>query len=631
MQPLRFTALALFALMAAPALALELKETATLEDKVAAGELPPVTERVPATPRVVDGPEVGAHGGDLRLLMARARDTRMMSVYGYARLVAYDPDLNLVPDILESFDVEDGRIFTLKLRQGHKWSDGHPFTAEDFRYYWENIAQNEELAPFGPPPVFRVDGELPRFEIIDDRTVRYSWTNQNPFFLAKLASPRPDFIYRPAHFLKQFHGEFADPAELDALMKKRRLRSWAPLHNAMDNLYRNDNPDLPTLDPWVNTIRPPAQQFVFVRNPYFHRVDAQGQQLPYIDRVLMNIADGKLIPAKAGAGETDLQARSLFMSNYTFLRQSEEREGYRTLLWSAARGAQIALFPNMHHEDPVWRELFRDTRFRRALSLGIDRDEINDVIYFGLAIPANNTVMPQSPLFRDEYQSRWTEFDPDLANELLDEIGLAERGPEGVRLLPDGRPLEIVIETAGESTEQVDVLQLVHDTWLHELGVKIFTRPSQTEVFRNRIFSGQTQMAAAAGADNAIATAAMSPSDFVPIQQIHYQWPKWGQFFETAGKAGEAPDLPAGIELLELYNSWRRADSLEAKAESWDRILDLYTDEVFSIGIVCCTHQPVVVSNELMNVPEQGIYSWDPGAHFGIYLPDTFYFRDTSG
>ncbi len=631
MFSLRLTAPIVAALIAAPAFALELKETPTLTDKVTAGELPPVAERVPATPRVVEPTGIGTHGGDLRILMSRARDTRMMSVYGYARLVAYDPDLNLVPDILESFDVEEGRIFTLTLREGHKWSDGHPFTAEDFRYYWENIAQNEELAPFGPPPVFRVEGELPRFEVVDERTVRYSWTNPNPFFLSKLASPRPDFIYRPAHFLKQFHGEFADPATLDALIKKRRLRSWAPLHNAMDNLYRNDNPELPTLDPWVNTVRPPAQQFVFVRNPYFHRVDVEGQQLPYIDRVLMNIADGKLIPAKAGAGETDLQARNLFMSNYTFLRQSEEREGYRTLLWSAARGAQIALFPNMHHEDPVWRELFRDRRFRRALSLGIDRDEINDVIYFGLALPANNTVMPESPLFNDEYQTRWTEFDPDLANELLDEIGLTERDADGVRLLPDGRLLEIVVETAGDSTEQVDVLQLVHDTWLNELGVKIFTRPSQTEVFRNRIFAGQTQMAAAPGADNAIATAAMSPSDFVPIQQIHYQWPKWGQYFETDGKAGEAPDMPAGIELLDLYNSWRRADTDGQRAEIWDRILDVYTDEVFSIGIVCCTRQPVVVSESLQNIPEEGIYSWDPGAHFGIYLPDTFYFSDTPG
>ncbi len=626
MQQHRLAALTLALIVASPATALELKETPTLQSRVDSGELPPVAERLPATPRVVEQGDIGRHGGDLRLLMARARDTRMMTVYGYSRLVAFDLDLNIVPDILEDFEVDEGRIFTFKLRKGHKWSDGHPLTSEDFRYYWENVALNDLLAPFGPPPVFRVDGELPQFEVIDERTVRYTWSKPNPTFLTRLAAPRPPFIYRPAHFLKQFHGEFADPVELEAVLKKRRLRSWAPLHNAMDNMYQNDNPELPTLDPWVNTVRPPAQQFVFVRNPYFHRVDTEGQQLPYIDRVLMNIADGKLIPAKAGAGETDLQSRNLFMSNYTFLRQSEEREGFKTLLWLSGIGAQIALYPNLNHEDPAWRELFRDVRFRRALSHGIDRDEINDVIYFGLAVPANNTLIPQSPLFQEEYQARWTEFDPDRANELLDELGLTERDADGIRLLPDGRPMEIVIETAGESTEQVDVLQLVHDTWLNELGIKIFTRPSQTEVFRNRIFAGQTQMAVAAGADNGIATAGMSPADFVPIQQIHFQWPKWGQYFETNGAAGEPPDMPPAVELLDLYNRWSAAETNEERASHWDRILDVYTDQVFSIGIVCCTRQPVVVSEKLQNVPEEAVYSWDPGAHFGIHLPDTFFF-----
>ncbi len=626
MQQHRLAALTLALIVASPATALELKETPTLQSRVDSGELPPVAERLPATPRVVEQGDIGRHGGDLRLLMARARDTRMMTVYGYSRLVAFDLDLNIVPDILEDFEVDEGRIFTFKLRKGHKWSDGHPLTSEDFRYYWENVALNDLLAPFGPPPVFRVDGELPQFEVIDERTVRYTWSKPNPTFLTRLAAPRPPFIYRPAHFLKQFHGEFADPVELEAVLKKRRLRSWAPLHNAMDNMYQNDNPELPTLDPWVNTVRPPAQQFVFVRNPYFHRVDTEGQQLPYIDRVLMNIADGKLIPAKAGAGETDLQSRNLFMSNYTFLRQSEEREGFKTLLWLSGIGAQIALYPNLNHEDPAWRELFRDVRFRRALSHGIDRDEINDVIYFGLAVPANNTLIPQSPLFQEEYQARWTEFDPDRANELLDELGLTERDADGIRLLPDGRPMEIVIETAGESTEQVDVLQLVHDTWLNELGIKIFTRPSQTEVFRNRIFAGQTQMAVAAGADNGIATAGMSPADFVPIQQIHFQWPKWGQYFETNGAAGEPPDMPPAVELLDLYNRWSAAETDEERASHWDRILDVYTDQVFSIGIVCCTRQPVVVSEKLQNVPEEAVYSWDPGAHFGIHLPDTFFF-----
>lgn len=614
-------------LVAAPAVSQDYRETPSLLPRVADGALPAVAERLPEHPRVIGDREVGQHGGDLRIIMSRSRDTRLMTVYGYARLVGYTPALELVPDVLEDVQVDDERVFTFKLRKGHRWSDGQPFTAEDFRYWWQDVANNEDLSPFGPPVSMMVDGEVPRFEVIDEQTVRYSWSQPNPGFLARLAAPRPPFIYRPAHYLKQFHNRYADVAGLEALIKKRRLRSWAPLHNAVDNMYDADNPELPTLQPWFNTIRPPAQQFIFERNPFFHRVDTAGQQLPYIDRVLVNIADSKLVPAKTGAGEADLQARSLFMSHYTFLRRAEDREAYDTRLWETGKGAAVALFPNMHHGDPVWRELFRDVRFRRALSLAIDRDEINQVIFFGLAQPANNTVLPASPLFRADYQTRWTEFDLERADALLDEIGLDKRRRDGVRLLPDGRPLEIVIETAGEETRQIDVLELVHDTWL-DAGIKLFTRPSQREVFQNRIFAGETQMAVWEGVDNGIPTPGMSPEEFAPTNQVQFQWPKWGQFFETGGQAGEAIDMAPAQELFQLYNDWRRANGRDERVRIWQRMLDIHADQVFSVGIVCCTKQPVVVSSRLHNVPKEGVYSWDPGAFFGMYLPDTFFFDD---
>ena len=212
-----------------------------------------------------------------------------------------------------------------------------------------------------------------------------------------------------------------------------------------------------------------------------------------------------------------------------------------------------------------------------------------------------------------------------MAEALLDELGLDQRRRDGVRLLPDGRALEIVIETAGEETRQVDVLELIHDTWL-DVGIKLFTRPSQREVFRNRIFAGETQMAVWEGVDNGIPTPDMSPEDFVPVQQNQYQWPKWGQFFETAGQAGEPIDMAPAQELFQLFNDWRRAGSRAERSSVWNRILEIHADQVFSIGIVCCTKQPVVVSNRLRNVPNEGVYSWDPGAFFGMYLPDTFYF-----
>ena len=236
------------------------------------------------------------------MLVGRTKDTRLMVVYGYARLVAYDEELQLVPDILKDVEVEDGRSFTLHLRPGHRWSDGQPFTSEDFRYWWEDVANNEQLSPTGPPALLYVDGEPPQVEFPDELTVRYSWSKPNPFFLPSLAAATPTFIYMPAHYLKQFHEKYADPDKLATMVADAQARDWAQLHGRKDGMYNFDNPDLPTLQPWRLTTPLPAEHFLFERNEYYHRVDPNGQQLPYIDRVVFDVVDDKLIPVKTGAG-----------------------------------------------------------------------------------------------------------------------------------------------------------------------------------------------------------------------------------------------------------------------------------------------------------------------------------------
>jgi peptide/nickel transport system substrate-binding protein len=599
-----------------------------LEAAVAKGTLPPIERRLPAEPLVVpldqDGLEPGGYGGDLRILMSSAKDVRMMVVYGYARLVVYDRRLQLVPDILEKVDIEEGRVFTLHLRPGHRWSDGEPFTAEDFRYFWEDVANSPDLSPMGLPAELMVDAEPPTFTVIDPLTVRYSWSKPNPGFLPALAGPAPLYIYRPAHYLKQFHPRYADPAKLKEKVERSGQRNWAALHGRKDNQYKNDNPDLPTLDPWVNTTKGPAERFVFVRNPYYHRVDRNGRQLPYIDRVVMQIADGKIIPAKVGAGEADLQARYLRFDHYTFLKAGEERGHYQVRLWHNGYGSQIALYPNLNTKDPVWRTLFRDVRFRRALSLGLDRHEINQVIYYGLAEEGQDTVLPQSPLFRPEYRTAWADFDPDRANRLLDEIGLP-RGEDEVRLLPDGRPLEIIVESAGEGTEETDVLRLIADSW-ERVGIKLFVKVEQREVFRNRIFSGDEMMAVWWGLENGVANADSSPGELAPTSQQQLQWPKWGQHYETMGRAGAAVDTPEGLQLMALYREWRDAKGEEDKERVWHDMLAIRADQLFTIGTVAAVPQPVVVSTRLRNVPADGLYSWEPGAHLGMHRPDCFWF-----
>ncbi len=612
-----------------PAAAAGMIDAPSLKTQVEAGNLPPVEVRVPREPAIVDlaatGKEPGQYGGELRLLMGKQKDTRMMSVYGYARLISLDEKMRFSPDILKSFEVREGREFTFRLREGHKWSDGHPFTAEDFRYYWEDIATNPKMSPRGLPKALLVEKKPPKFEVIDETTVRYTWHKPNREFISWIAGSRPLAIYRPAHYLKQFHIDHGDKQQIEALIKSAHKRDWVELHMSRDRWYRMDNTELPTLQPWMNTTWPPAVRFVFTRNPFYHRIDSKGRQLPYIDRVVMALGETKVIPAKAGTGESDLQAKYLRLDHYTFLKEGEQRYDYSVRLWKRTQGAHIALFPNLNAADPEWRKLLRDVRFRRALSLAVDRHEINQVVYYGLAREGNNTILPASPLYRPRLQTAWAELDLKRANTLLDEMGLTNRNADGVRLMPSGRPLIITVDTAGESTYQVDVLELIHDSWL-KAGIKLFAKPSQREVFRQRIVSGQTIMSTFSGISNGIPVPSMSPEELAPTSKYQLQWPKWGLWGETSGKMGEPPVLAEVKRLSELHHDWLYAADEARQEKIWREMLDIHADQVFSIGIVNSTLQPVLVSNRLRNLPKDAFYNWSPGAYFGVHKPDTFWF-----
>lgn len=608
---------------------IQASEIPMLKDQVQSGQLPPMQERLPLKPRVIDfenyDKTLGKYGGDLRLLMGKAKDLGQITVYTYARLVGYAPDYTIQPDIAEAFVVGDGKDFTFKLRKGHRWSDGHPLTSEDFRYFWEDMVKNEKLGQKGIPSEMLVDGEEPKFQVIDELTFRYTWEKPNPSFLPALAAPSPLYIYRPAHYMKQFHARYVDEEELAQKVKDANARDWAALHTRMQRQRRPENPDLPTLQAWRNTTAPPSTRFVFERNPYFHRVDPNGRQLPYIDRLIMSVVSKDVIAAKAGTGEADLQARYLQFSDVPYLKRGEKKNNYTTRLWSLGKGSQVALFPNLNAKDEVWRNIIQDVRFRRALSLGINRKEINEVIYFGLAYPSANTVMPQSALYKPKYSQMWTEYDKEKANALLDEMGLDKRDSDGTRLLPDGRRAEITIETAGESAEETDVLELITDQY-REIGLKIFVRSSQRDIFRRRAYSGDTLISVFSGLNNAVATSAMNPEELAPTDQAQLQWPMWGQYSGTNTKAGEPINMDSAMVQMQLFNQWMLAESDEERERIWHNMLSGYADEVFTIGTVNNSRQPVVVSNDLRNVPENGIYAWEPTSYFGIYKPDTFWF-----
>ncbi len=617
-----------------PALAQSYVETPLFAERVGKGELPPVAQRLPKEPMVVDlaakGRSVGRHGGEVTSLVARGRDIRYMSVQSYARLVGYTEKLALEPDLLAKLENDNDQTFTFRLRDGHRWSDGHPFTTDDFRYYWEDVAHNPEISPAGIPEFMILDGKPPRFEILDERTARYSWDKPNPRFLSQLAGPRDPFLYRPAHYLKQFHTKYANKGKLEEAAKKQKLKSWAALHNRMDDMFENTNPDLPTLQGWRVMNAAPATRFTFERNPYYHRVDATGQQLPYIDRVIFDVAAGGLMAAKANAGETDLLSRGLSMSDIPILKEGERAKGYRTLLWLYARGSELALYPNLNTADPVWRTLNRDVRFRRALSLGTDRKTLNNALLFGLGREGNNTILEESALFSPELRSKYAQYDPAEASRLLDEIGLTKRNGAGIRLLPDGRELEIIVETDGEGGFIVDGLTLITEFW-REIGIKLFVKPQDRTILRNRAYAGMTVMVAAQGLDLAVPTAKMAPTELAPMIQTFYAWPKWGQYVETKGKNGEACDVPEAKHLLALYERWMATADETVHEQVWREMLANHAENQWSIGTLAGAFQPIIARNGLVNIPKKALYSWEPSAMLGVYRVDEFYWDKAAG
>lgn len=607
------------------------REPLSLKEAVAAGKLPPMAERLPKVPRVIplNTPDLapGRYGGDVRMLIGGQRDIRYMPIISYSRLIGYDLHFNFQPDILERFEVVEERIFTFHLREGHRWSDGSPFTTEDFRYTWEDMFHDKELYIGGIPTVFRVNDKEPVFEVLDALTVRYTWEDPNPDFLAELASPVATRLMMPASYLKTYHRKYQKPDKLAKLIEKKGVQDWVALHQKMSRTVRPENPDLPTLDAWMNTTKPPAGQFIFARNPYYHRVDENGLQLPYLDRMVLGVGSGDLVAAKTGTGESDLQFTNLDFTDYTFLKNAEKRFPIKVNLWKRTQGSRIALMPNLNCKDPVWNALLRDVRVRRAMSLGINREEINKAVFFGLAQPSANTVLPESPLFKPEYRDAYAIYDVDQANALLQEAGMVREGAHGIRTLPDGRPATLIIETTGDSGFDSDVLELITDEW-YKIGIRVFVHVAHRELFRRRITGGETVMSVWMGLDNGVPTADMSPRELAPTSDEQLQWPLWGLHTLSGGGDGRRADLKEAKALLDLFYEWRRSDTLEERTAIWHQMLSLYTSQVFTIGIVNGGLQPIVRAKKLRNLPDKGLYGFDPTAYLGIYMPDTFWYDE---
>ena len=577
-------------------------EAPQLTELVERGELPPVEERLPREPVVVEPvEEVGQYGGAWHRAAIGINDCGIIDTRLTGEgLVRTSPDgTRVLPNIAKDWEISDnGQEYTFYLRNGMKWSDGMPFAADDILFWYEDIILNEELTPI-TPSWLTVEGKPVVVEKVDDYIVKFRFAKPNGIFLWQLCY---DGIYSkpfaPAHYLKQFHPNYVAQEELNKEAKEAGFDFWYQLFS---NKNSWQNPDKPVLWAWkVNQVT--SSRVICERNPYYWKVDTTGNQLPYIDEVVLDIIqDTEMVNMKALAGEIDMQLRHISLSDYTLFMENKEKGNYKVLMWDTAVGADPMVYVNQTVEDHVLRALFQDVRFRRALSLAINREEVNELFYFSLGKPRQASLISQSPYYDPEWEIAYTEYDPERANKLLDEMGLTQRDREGYRLRPDGETLAMTMEYCtfpGATTS--DVMNLISKYW-EEIGIKIATKLIDRTLWETRKTANQIE--ASAWCLDKCVNPLLNIAWFV--LNTPQQWaPAWGTWFGTGGKSGIEPPE----EIKKTVDLWEKA-----KATTNSILRDQYLKEIFEIhkrniwmiGTVGELPQPVIVKNNFKNVPEK--------------------------
>jgi len=581
-------------------------EAPMLSNLVEAGSLPPAEERLPKIPCVGAKnipsewitPELGNYGGILRMADWLPGSWGLdvtwiyMEPWIHTAGIKFDSS-KLAGNVMESFEVTpDGKDFTFHMREGMKWSDGEPLTTEDIRFWYEDVLLNERITP-SVPAAYRSaqspTGNPMKLEIVDEYTFTISFDEPYGGFLALLASdqsPTP----LPSHFLKQFHPDYTPLEKLEPLIAENGFEpgEWWRLFGLMNNTIRDPGKySRPNLSPWiVESVT--TQAFKLVRNPYYFKIDAWGNQLPYIDYIEANIlgnAEAALL--KATAGEVDLGARMASTSNLPVLKLYEEKNGYRVMPYKM-HALLAELYVNLTNSDPIWRQVVNDIRFRQALSYAIDRQQVIDAVYLGFAqlpstIPLN-------------------EYNPDKANQLLDEMGLDKRDADGYRLGPDGKRFVIPIETlAVEMGDEPATAELAAKFW-EAVGLKVTINAMERSLFGNTANANESHV---------ITWRAHYPrwpwvstlKGYAGFEAYKTYAPLWWDWIQTNGAEGEQPPEEY-IEIQDmLVELWGTPDPARQQ-ELWTNIKKIVTDNVWMIPTAEGTPYAVVVNANLGNLPE---------------------------
>ena len=623
----------------------EFNEAPMLAEMVEAGDLPPVEERLPAaSDLLVIEPvhEIGQYGGMWRRgFLGPADGQNGHRVAGGDRFVFWDSENfpEVVPNLAKSWEIIDGgKEIIINLRDGVKWSDGEPFTSADVMFWFDNMYMNEELIPVRSP-FFNVD-EGATLEAVDELTLRFTFEFEISLFLEVLGASVSVFGghaifgatalggYAPAHYMSQFHADVVDAEELDALVEAEGFDNWINLFKDKNTWQRN--PDLPVLTPWMTENPITTDNWVLVRNPYYYGVDTDGNQLPYIDRISMTLAeDPTVLNLRAIAGEYDYQARHVALSNLPVLLENAEAEGYSISLDPAQHGADgvIQINQSFRADDEIAKWL-QEADFRRALSLGIDRDSINEIIFLGIGTAGSAVVAESSPFNPgDEYRDMWSTLDVDQANEMLDSLGLTEKDDDGFRLRTDnGERLVLEMNPVPAFIEYTKMAELIRDDWA-DIGIFLNVVEQERGLVMTKRDSNELQMFLWQndGTDELF----LFPYHALPVTGLSGTGPSYGTWYASAGSTGVEPTSESVLQVIDLFDQGLKA-SAEERIDIGKELWHIITDEVYSIGTVgqSGAFMGVRVSkNNMGNIPSRQ-FNIQAGQTPNISRPSTFFFKD---
>jgi ABC-type dipeptide/oligopeptide/nickel transport system permease component/ABC-type transport system substrate-binding protein len=602
-------------------------EAPILADLVREGRLPPVAERVGSEPVVLKGVDgIGHYGGTWQRFVNSISDFN--TIYwrlSASNLVRWSPQgYPLVPHVAKSWQISpDFRVYTITLRRGMRWSDGYPVSSDDIIYWYR-----DELPYFDVQPrsLLRAGATLGRVEKVDDLTVRFVFDVPNPLFLERLASTGmnyEDFTEHivPAHYLRKYHPALGDQELIRRTMAALDLSSPVTLYKHLKHYM---NPEHPRLWPWVpHTYRPTTTQ-TFVRNPYYWAVDPAGNQLPYLNRLVMDVRTNSLIAVAAANGEPSMQDRHIRYEDYTLLLGSAARNGYDVYHWKPSTQSLFTIFPNLNRRvDPArpdtrWKhEVLNETRFRQALSLAINRREIIGAEFNNQGEPAQIGPPPDSPYYHERLRHAFTDYDPARANRLLDEIGLTRRDRDGFRTFPDGTRMTFLLNATDYTIE--GPAQFVIDDWA-AVGVRVVLRERARRLFEQEKLTLEHDFTVWTGESEFYPL--VEPRNFVPTYFESFYAPAFGWWYLSGGLRGDATaQRPTAIE-PPLGHPLRRAmellDETLVMPREADRIThfqlveDIAAENVWTISIATPPPQLVIVKNGFRNVPRAALF----GANF---------------